>query len=174
MDTLVAVGTLSAYFYSVWTTVRGGGATYFDSVGMTSPSILLGRYLEVVGGARARKDVRQLMTLQPERASRRADGKWVSVRADELRAGDLVLGRPGERIAADGQVVDGQAAVDESLLTGESTPVQKRDGASVFAGSLVIDDAVTYRVTSEPQTSRLAQVAVLVQVALASKAPVHG
>ncbi len=173
MDTLVAVGTLSAYFYSVWTTVRGGGATYFDSVGMIVAVILLGRYLEVVGGARARKDVRQLMTLQPERASRRADGKWVSVRADELRAGDLVLGRPGERIAADGQVVDGQAAVDESLLTGESTPVEKRDGASVFAGSLVIDDAVTYRVTSEPQTSRLAQVAVLVQETLASKAPVQ-
>ena len=173
MDTLVAVGTLSAYFYSVWTTLRGGDATYFDSVGMIIAVILLGRYLEAVGGARARKDVRQLLTLQPERASRRIDGAWVSVRAGELHPGDVVLGRPGERIAADGQVVDGLATVDESLLTGESTPVEKHAGSTVFAGSLVIDEALTFRVTGEPQTSRLAQLAALVQETLASKAPVQ-
>ena len=173
MDTLVAVGTISAYSFSVWQTVRGGGATYFDSVGMIVAVILLGRYLEVVGGARARKDVKQLLTLQPERASRRADGEWVSVRAADLRAGDVVLARPGQRIAADGEVVDGSAAVDESLLTGEATPVTKGAGASVFAGSLVIDEALTYRVAVESQASRLAQVAALVQETLAGKAPVQ-
>ena len=173
MDTLVAVGTLSAYSYSVWATVRGGAPTYFDSVGMIIAVILMGRYLEIVGGARARKDVKQLLTLQPERASRRADGEWASVRAADLRPGDLVLVRPGERIAADGEVVDGTAAVDEALLTGESTPVEKSEGASVFAGSLAIDDALTYRVVVGSQESRLAQVAALIQETLAGKAPVQ-
>ena len=173
MDSLVAVGTLSAYTYSVWATVRGGQATYFDSVGMIIAVILLGRYLEVVGGARARKDVRLLLTLQPERASRRVADSWEVVRAQELEAGDIVLARPGERIAADGEVVEGAAAVDESLLTGESAAVEKKFGALVFAGSLVADDALVYRVAQPPGTSRLAQIAELVQETLAAKAPVQ-
>ena len=173
MDTLVAVGTLSAYTYSVWATVRGGQATYFDSVGMIIAVILLGRYLEVVGGARARKDVRLLLTLQPDRASRRAADSWAVVRAEELETGDVVLARPGERIAADGEVVEGAAAVDESLLTGESAAVEKKVGALVFAGSLVADEALVYRVTEPPGSSRLAQIAGLVQETLAAKAPVQ-
>ena len=171
MDTLVAVGTLSAYVYSVWATLRGGEATYFDSVGMITAIIMLGRYLEVVGGARARKDVRLLLNLQPDRASRRVGGAWVDVRADDLAVGDVVLARPGERIAADGEVVEGAAAVDESLLTGESAPVEKGAGSLVFGGSLVADDALVYRVTHIPRSSRLAQVAELVQRTLATRAP---
>ena len=173
MDTLVAVGTLSAYAYSVWTTVRGGGPTYFDSVGMIISIVLLGRYLEVIGGARARKDVRQLLTLQPERASRREAEAWVDVPAATLAVGDLVLARAGERVAADGKVVEGSAAVDEALLTGESSPVEKEAGAAVLAGSLVADDALVYRVTQPPGSTRLAQVAALVQETLAAKAPVQ-
>jgi heavy metal translocating P-type ATPase len=173
MDTLVALGTLSAYAYSVWTTIAGGGSTYFDSVGMIIAIVLAGRYLEVVGGARARKDVRQLLTLQPERASRRADGAWLDVPADDLREGDVVLSRPGERVAADGEVVEGAAAVDEALITGESIPVEKVIGARVLAGSLVTDDALVYRVTRPPQATRLAQVTALVQETLTSKAPVQ-
>ena len=173
MDTLVAVATLSAYVYSVWATLGGGGATYFDSVGMIIAVVLLGRYLEVVAGARSRKDVRHLLTLQPERASRREGGSWIDVRADALEKADVALTRPGERIAADGEVVEGSAAVDESLLTGESTPVEKTPGARVFAGSLVTDGPLVYRVTEPPGSSRLAQVTTLVQEALASKAPVQ-
>jgi heavy metal translocating P-type ATPase len=173
MDTLVALGTLSAYGYSVWTTIVGGGATYFDSVGMIIAIILLGRYLEVVGGARARKDVRQLLTLQPERASRREAEDWVDVPAADLRVGDVVLSRPGERVAADGEIVEGSAAVDEALLTGESTPVEKDVGAPVLAGSLVTDDAVVFRVTHPPEATRLAQVTALVQETLTAKAPVQ-
>ncbi len=135
--------------------------------------ILLGRYLEVVGGARARKDVRQLLTLQPERASRRQAGDWVDVPAADLRAGDVVLSRPGERVAADGEVVEGSAAVDEALLTGQSTPVEKEVGAAVLAGSLVTDDALVYRVTHPPDSTRLAQVTALVQETLTAKAPVQ-
>ncbi|HEY5168352.1 MAG TPA: HAD-IC family P-type ATPase, partial [Thermoleophilia bacterium] len=173
MDTLVALGTLSAYFYSAWTTVTGGGPTYFDSVGMIITIVLAGRYLEVVGGARARKDVRQLLTLQPERASRREAGGWVDIPAADLVVGDVVLSRPGERVAADGEVVEGSAAVDEALLTGESTPVEKGAGAAVLAGSLVTDDPLVYRVTHPPESTRLSQVTALVQETLTAKAPVQ-
>ena len=173
MDTLVALGTLSAYAYSVWTTIVGGGPTYFDSVGMIIAIVLAGRYLEVVGGARARKDVRQLLTLQPERASRREAGAWADVPAADLLEGDVVLSRPGERVAADGEVIEGSAAVDEALLTGESTPVEKTAGARVLAGSLVTDDALVYRVTRPPESTRLAQIAALVQETLTAKAPVQ-
>ena len=173
MDTLVALGTLSAYAYSAWMTVAGDGATYFDSVGMIIAVVLAGRYLEVVGGARARKDVRQLLTLQPERALRREAGDWVDVAAADLRLGDLALSRPGERVAADGEVVEGSAAVDEALLTGESTPVEKEAGSLVLAGSLVTDDALVYRVTGPPGSTRLAQVTALVQETLTAKAPVQ-
>ena len=173
MDTLVSLGTLTAYAYSVWMTVAGGGPTYFDSVGMIIAIVLAGRYLEVVGGARARKDVRQLLTLQPERAARRSGGSWVAAPTSDLRVGDVVLSRPGERVAADGEVVEGSAAVDEALLTGESTPVEKDAGAPVLAGSLVTDDALVYRVTRPPESTRLAQITALVQETLTAKAPVQ-
>src|SRR5660398_110769 len=117
---------------------------------MIAVIIMLGRYLEVVGGARARKDVRLLLNLQPDRASRRVGGAWVDGRADDLAVGDVVLARPGERIAADGEVVEGAAAVDESLLTGESAPVEKGAGSLVFGGSLVADDALSLIHISEP------------------------
>jgi cation transport ATPase len=93
------------------------------------------------------------------------------VRTDDLAVGDVVLARPGERIAADGEVVEGAAAVDESLLTGESAPVERGAGSLVFGGSLVADDALVYRVTQRPRSSRLAQVAELVQRTLATRAP---
>ena len=173
MDTLVALGTLSAFIYSAWTTVTGGGPTYFDSVGMIITIVLAGRYLEVVGGARARKDVRQLLTLQPERATRREAGGWVDVPAADLVEGDVSLSRSGERVAADGVVVEGSAAVDEALLTGESVPVEKAVGAPVLAGSFVTDDPLVYRVTHPPGSTRLAQVAALVQETLTAKAPVQ-
>ena len=95
------------------------------------------------------------------------------VPATDLREGDVVLSRPGERVAADGEVMEGSAAVDEALLTGESTPVEKTAGAQVLAGSLVTDDPLVYRVMQPPESSRLSQVAAFVQETLTAKAPVQ-
>ena len=174
MDTLVALGTLSAYAYSVWTTVAGGGPTYFDSVGMIIAIVLAGRYLEVVGGARARKDVRQLLTLQPERASRREAG-GVGRRAGggppRGRRRPLAprrAGRGGRR---------GRRGVRRGRRSARSRASPRRwrrtVGARVLAGSLVTDDALVYRVTRPPGSTRLAQIAALVQETLTAKAPVQ-
>jgi heavy metal translocating P-type ATPase len=169
MDTLVALGTLSAYGYSVYVTLAGGGEAYFDSVAMITTFILLGRYLEKIGGRQARKDIRHLLRLQPEKAWRREDDDWHEVQASTLDEGDTILVKPGERVPADANVIEGEAAVDESLLTGESAPVNKGPGDSLFAGTVVTDEALMARVTRPVEGGRLAQITDLVEQTLNTK-----
>jgi heavy metal translocating P-type ATPase len=173
MDTLVALGTLSAYSYSVYVTLTGSGEAYFDSVTMITSFIMLGRYLEKVGGAQARKDVRQLLQLRPERAWRRAGDDWQEVQAKSLAVGDAILVKPGERVPADAEILEGEGALDESLLTGESAPVDKSPGQAIYAGTVVADAALVARVTQPPQRTRLAQITRLVDQTLAAKPPIQ-
>ena len=173
MDTLVALGTLSAYSYSVYVTLVGGGEAYFDSVAMITTFILLGRYLEKIGGRQARKDIRHLLQLQPDRAWRRAGDGWQEAQANALAEGDTILIKPGERVPADANVIEGEADVDESLLTGESAPVNKGPGDSLFAGTVVTDEALVARVTRPAAEGRLAQIAHLVEQALNTKPPIQ-
>jgi heavy metal translocating P-type ATPase len=173
MDTLVALGTLSAYSYSAYVTLAGGGEAYFDSVAMITTFILLGRYLEKIGGRQARKDIRHLLQLQPDKAWRREGGDWQEVRASALAEGDTILVKPGERVPADVDVIEGQAAVDESLLTGESAPVSKSAGDSLFAGTVVTDEALVARVTRPAEEGRLAQITKLVEQTLSTKPPIQ-
>ena len=173
MDTLVAMGTLSAYSYSVYITLVGGGEVYFDSVAMITTLILLGRYLEKIGGRQARKDIRHLLQLQPAKAWRRDGDDWQEVRASALSEGDTILVKPGERVPADATVVEGEAAVDESLLTGESGPVNKQSGDGLFAGTVVADEALVARVTLPAAEGRLAQITELVEETLNTKPPIQ-
>ena len=173
MDTLVSLGTLSAYGYSVYMTLTGGGEVYFDSVSMITTFVMIGRYLETVGGTRARKDIRNLLSLQPQTANRREGEDWAEVKAEALAAGDTILVRPGERVPADAQIVEGRAALDEALLTGESLPVEKGEDDAVFAGSVVTDAALVCRVTAPPKDARLAQITALVEHTLAAKPPIQ-
>jgi heavy metal translocating P-type ATPase len=173
MDTLVALGTLSAYSYSVYVTLTGGGEAYFDSVAMITTFILLGRYLEKIGGRQARKDIRHLLQLQPDMAWRRDGDNWQEVQASALAEGNMLLVKPGERVPADADVIEGEAAVDESLLTGESAPVNKGPGDSLFAGTVVTDEALVARVTRPAAEGRLAQIAQLVEQTLNTKPPIQ-
>jgi heavy metal translocating P-type ATPase len=173
MDTLVALGTLSAYSYSVYVTLAGGGEVYFDSVAMITTFILLGRYLEKIGGRQARKDIRHLLQLQPDKAWRRDGDDWQEVQASALAEGDTILVKPGERVPADAELIEGQAAVDESLLTGESAPVNKGPGDNLFAGTVVSDEALVARVTRPAEEGRLAQIAHLVEQTLNTKPPIQ-
>ncbi len=173
MDTLVALGTLSAYSYSAYVTLTGRGETYFDSVAMITVFITLGRYVEKVGGRQARKDIRQLLKLQPENAWRRDGQSWNQVEAAALAIGDTILVKPGERAPVDAEVIEGEAAVNEALLTGESTPVNKMVGDVLFAGTVVTDDALVARVVRPVAEGRLARITQLVEETLNTKPPIQ-
>ena len=173
MDTLVALGTLSAYTYSAFA-VLTSRPTYFDSVTMIIQFVMIGRYLEAIGGARARKDVRALLELQPERAWRLdGDGAPAEVRAAELVPGDRIVVRTGERVPADVEVLDGEGAADESMLTGESTLATKRAGDTLWAGTLLAEGPLTARVERGIGETRLASIRSLVVRTLSQKAPVE-
>ena len=173
MDTLVAMGTLSAYCYSVYVTLSGKGLVYFDSVAMITTFVMIGRYLETLGGDAARKGIRKLLSLQPSEAWLNVGGVWREVPSDTLKIGDAILIKPGQRVPADAEIQEGQAAIDESLLTGESTPVGKNPGDIVFAGTLVTDGALTCEVRQLSHDTRLARITQLVERTLAAKPPIQ-
>lgn len=173
MDTLVALGTLSAYLFSVYVSLRGGGQVYFDSVVMITDFVMIGRFLESLGGDRARKDIRSLLRLQPDTAWRRTGDTWMEVASNSLVPGDLILVKPGQRVPTEAEVVEGHAALDESLLTGEHATVQKAAKDIVFAGTLATDGALVCRATHASADTRLAQITRTVERTLATKPPIQ-
>lgn len=173
MDTLVSLGSLSAYGYSVYVTVVGGAEAYFDSVVMITTFIMFGRWLESLGGGKARQGVRKLLALQPRQAWIKEQDKWIGIASTSLNAGQTILVKPGERVPADAEILEGQAALDESLLTGESKPVEKGTGDQVYAGSVVADAPLICRVERPVKQTRLAQITRLVEETLSAKPPIQ-
>ena len=174
MNTLVAVGTLSAYFFSV-AAIAGHAmhAVYFEVAASIVTLILMGRLLEARARRRTSGALRALMGLQPKTARIERNGHEREVPLGEVRPGDLVLVRPGEKIAVDGAVVDGASAVDESMLTGEPMPVQKSAGQTVSAGTMNKSGAFRFRATQVGADTVLRQIVRLVQQAQGSKAPIQ-
>jgi heavy metal translocating P-type ATPase len=173
MDTLVGLGTLSAYGYSVYVTLRGSGEVYFDSVVMITTFIMFGRYLEKLGGTQARKDLRNLLQLQPDHAWSYVSGDWEKVSASSLEPGDMVLVKQGEHVPADGEVTIGEGVVNEAMLTGESAPIAKVPGDRLYAGTIVQENALTMQVQEVSQDTRLSKITDLVEQTLASKTPIQ-
>jgi Cu+-exporting ATPase len=175
MNTLVSLGTGVAFFYSTYVTLRpdSGGNVYFDSVLLILGFLLLGKWLETRARHRALAAVDALAQLQPATARVRREGVETVVPLDEVRVGDLVVILPGERVPADATIEAGRTTVDESMLTGESVPVERGIGDRVLAGSVNYDGAVTARVESAGAETTLAQIARLVEQAQSSRAPME-
>ena len=173
MNTLVSLGTLSAYSYSVYITLQGNGEVYFDSVAMITTFIMLGRYLEKLGGSQARKDIHHLLQLQPQTARRREGDEWVETKVNRLRIGDKILVKPGERIPADAKVLENSASVNESLLTGESKPVEKQPGDMIYAGTIINDSALIAEVDKIGENTNLGQITNVVESTLNQKPPIQ-
>jgi len=172
MNSLISLGTGAAFLYSLVETVRGRHEVYYEAAAVIIALILLGRTLEARARGRAGEAIRKLMDLQPPVARVLTDGVEVETPVDQVRIGDTVVVRPGERIAVDGEVTEGESAVDESLLTGESMPVDKRPGATVFAGTINSAGAFRYRATKVGRGTLLQQMVELVKQAQGSRAPV--
>jgi len=181
MNSLVAVGTSAAYFYSVAAALfpkafPGMGAhpdVYFDTSAVIIALVLFGRSLEARAKGRMSAAIRMLAGLQPQTAAVRRDGEWISIPVDEVKAGDVVLVRPGERIPLDGVVTRGRSAVDESMITGESMPVSKAEGDEVIGATMNKAGSFEFRVTRVGNDTALAQIIRLVQEAQGSKAPIQ-
>jgi Cu+-exporting ATPase len=182
MDVLVALGTSAAYGLSCYLLLREHAQhtmphLYFEASATVVTLVLLGKWLEGRAKRHTTDAIRALQKLQPQQARvRRGEGALqteLDLPIEELRVGDLVVVRPGERIAADGEVVDGISAVDESLLTGESAPVSKAVGASLTGGAINGEGLLVLRVTALGAESRLSRIIRLVEQAQTGKAPIQ-
>jgi Cu+-exporting ATPase len=175
MELLVALGTSTAYFYSLYLLLHptAGGHLYFEASSFVIALVLVGKWLESRAKYSATAALRALMTLQPERARVERDGREIDVALKDVRVGDKVIIRPGERVPVDGEVVAGDSAVDESLLTGESLPVGKAVGAYVTGGAINGTGLLRVRATAIGTQSRLARIIALVEKAQLEKAPVQ-
>ena len=181
MNTLIAVGTSVAYFYSAAVTFFQGASffdgyeaeTFFDTSTAIIGLVLLGRYLEARAKGRASNAIRALLDLQARTARVVRDGLELDVPIEDVVVGDAVLVRPGEKVAVDGEVVDGISWLDESMLTGESLPVEKSPGAKVFGATLNTTGSFTFRATGVGKDTALSQIVRLVEEAQGSKAPVQ-
>jgi Cu+-exporting ATPase len=179
MDTLIAVGTSAAFAYSVVATVapavfRATGQApevYYDTAAVIVTLILLGRYLEARAKGQASEAIRRLMHLRPKTARIVRDGDEVEIPADQVEVGDVVVVRPGERIPVDGIVVWGRSSVDESMITGESIPVEKAEGDEVIGATINQTGSFHFRATKVGSETALAQIIELVRQAQGSKAP---
>jgi P-type Cu+ transporter len=174
MDVLVALGTSAAYFYSIPITFGWiPGHVYFEISAVIITLVRLGKYLEAKAKGGASDAIRKLMDLRPRKAYIVRDGIEVEVNVDEVEVGDLVLVRPGEKIPVDGMVVDGRSSVDESMLTGESMPVEKTPGAEVIGGTINKLGLLKFEATKIGKETVLAQIIKLVEEAQSSKAPIQ-
>ena len=177
MDTLVVLGTTTAWAYSAVVTVLPGlsasGDVYFDTSAVIVTLVLAGKFLELRARGSASEAIMRLLELQPKTAVKLVDGKEMTVLADEVVVEDRVLVRPGERIPVDGDVVSGRSAVDESMITGESIPVEKTAGSSVTGGTLNISGIMTVKATRVGRSTTLSQIVKLVEDAQATKAPIE-
>ncbi|PWU16298.1 MAG: heavy metal translocating P-type ATPase [Verrucomicrobia bacterium] len=175
MDTLVALGSTTAFGYSAWLLLGGqGGHLYFMEAAAIITLISLGHWVESRVSARASGALRKLLHLAPDSARRRLpDGSEAVVPVAELKTGDLVVLRPGDRVPTDGVVVEGTSAVDEAMLTGESAPVDKKLASELYAGTLNLNGHVLMRITATGEETALAHIIQAVQRAQNSRANIQ-
>jgi len=179
MSTLVSLGTNAAYFFSLAVTLWPhvfmdlGAMPYYETAAVVITLVALGRWLEARARGRTSEAIRRLVSLAPRTARVLRDGGEVDVPTADVAVGDLVRIRPGERVPVDGEVVEGASTVDESMLTGESLPVEKRPGTSVASGTVNRTGSFVFRATRVGAETTLARIVRLVEEAQGSRAPIQ-
>ncbi|MCY6959050.1 heavy metal translocating P-type ATPase [Clostridium brassicae] len=179
MDSLIAIGSSAAYIYglfAIYKILNGYNEyvmkLYFESAGTILTLITFGKYLESVSKGKTSEAIKKLMGLAPKTAVMIKDGKENVISIDDVEVGDVILVKPGEKIPVDGMVIDGITSIDESMLTGESIPVEKTKGSNVFGGSINKNGSIRYEATKIGKDTALSQIIKLVEDAQGSKAPI--
>lgn len=179
MDVLVALGTSAAYSYSVYNgffrnlAAGQSPALYFEASAIIITLVLLGKLLEAAAKGKTSEAIKRLIGQQPNTARVLSNGEEIDIPISELEVGQIVLVRPGERIPVDGEILDGSSAVDESMITGESIPVEKTAGDRVIGATINTYGAFTFRATKVGRDTMLAQIIRVVEEAQGSKAPIQ-
>lgn len=181
MDTLIAIGTFSAWGFSTVVTffpkflsnINSESEVFFEAAVIIIFFILLGRLLESKAKGKANQAIQKLLQLQPKKALILENTIWVEKDTSEINIGDIILVKPGEKIAVDGEIVEGQTSIDESMITGESLPVYKKVGESVIGGTINKTGAIQFRAIKVGSETLLSQIVKIVEEAQASQAPIQ-
>lgn len=181
MDVLVSLGTSAAYFYSLYQTIvwsfsemkHHGPALYFETSAVLITLVIMGKLFESLAKGRTSEAIKSLMGLQAKTALVVRNGQEMSIPVEEVITGDIVLVRPGDKVPVDGEVIEGSSSVDESMLTGESIPVEKQKGDSVIGATMNKNGMLKIKATKVGKETALAQIIKVVEEAQGSKAPIQ-
>lgn len=171
MSVLIATGVLAAYLFSVLLTFTVGGETFYEAAALLVTFVLFGHWMEMKSRRGTSDALRALFDLVPPQATVLRGGKQLTVPSVEVIVGDIILIRPGDKVAVDGEIIEGTTSIDESLVTGESIPVLKKMGDRVVSGSINQNGSIQFRATNVGSDTALAQIIKLVETAQNSKAP---
>src|SRR3989338_398667 len=174
MDTLIAIGTSAAYFYSVYVIFFDmSGSQYFEISAVLITLVILGKYLEAVAKGKTSQAIAKLMKVGAKTATVIRNGKEIKISIDDVKEGDIILVKPGEKVPVDGVITDGYSSLDESLVTGESIPVEKGKGAEVIGSTINMHGSFTFKATKVGAKTTLSRIIKLIEEAQTKKAPIQ-
>jgi len=174
MDSLIAIGTSAAYFFSVYTVLfKPSLGQYFETSAILITLVMMGKLLEAIAKGKTSEAIKKLMSLSPKIATVVRKGKEMKIAIDEVLVGDALIVKPGEKIPVDGIIAEGNSAVDESMITGESIPVEKKKGDNVVSATLNKHGSFTFKATSVGENTTLSRIVKLIEEAQGKKAPIQ-
>jgi len=173
MDTLIVLGTSAAYFYSVFAVIFNVGHVYFEASAVLITIVIFGRLLEAKAKGKTSDAIKRLIGLKPKYALVVRKGKEVKIKVDEVLAGDFIIVKPGEKIPVDGIITAGNSSIDESMVTGESIPVDKKKGDNIIGATINKHGTFTFKATKVGANTTLSQIIKLIEDAQGSKAPIQ-
>jgi len=173
MNVLVSLSASAAYFYSVAATFFILGPVFYEASTTVLTTITLGMLLEKISRGKVGEAIKKLMKLEAKTAKVLRDGKEIEILPEEIKKGDIIIVRPGEKIPADGIIIEGRSTIDESMITGESLPIDKKVGDEVFGATINKEGVFKFKATKVGEETTLAQIIKLVEEAQASKAPIQ-
>src|SRR3989344_4013986 len=174
MDSLIAIGTSAAYFYSLYIIMFNPmGDQYFEAAAVLITFVILGRYLEAIAKGKTSEAIKKLMNLSPKIATVIRNGKEMQIKVDDVIVGDIVIVKPGEKVPVDGIIIEGSSSIDESMITGESMPVEKHKGDTVIGATINKHGSFKFKTTKVGANTTLALIVKLIEDAQDRKSPIQ-